>query len=70
VAKFKVLVTDYEYKTLQEEKAVFEKIDAEFITAQCRTEEEVIKAAKDADAILNQYAPLLEKSLKVYRNVK
>ncbi|RBW69293.1 C-terminal binding protein [Bacillus taeanensis] len=58
MAKFKVLVTDYEYKTLQEEIAVLEKVDAELITAQCRTEEEVIEAAKDTDAILNQYAPI------------
>lgn len=46
MTKFKVVITDYEYKSLAEEQAVFEKAGIELVPAQCRTEEEVIEATK------------------------
>jgi D-3-phosphoglycerate dehydrogenase len=57
---FKVLLTDYEFEHLQYEEDVFQEsgLDIEFIKAQCKTEEDVIELAKEADAILNQYAPI------------
>ncbi|RXZ01741.1 C-terminal binding protein [Fictibacillus sp. S7] len=59
MSKMKVVVTDWEYDDLRYEKAVFEKYSkVELIGAQCRTEEEVIEACRDADALINQYAPL------------
>ncbi|UOQ42854.1 C-terminal binding protein [Halobacillus salinarum] len=58
MATFKVLVTDYTYPTLEPERKVLETADAELVTAQCRTEDDVIEAAKGVDAIINQYAPL------------
>jgi D-3-phosphoglycerate dehydrogenase len=62
MAEFKVVITDYEYNTLQIERDILSQVDIEFITtAQCRTEEEVIELARDADAILNQYAPITKK---------
>ncbi|MBM7608535.1 D-3-phosphoglycerate dehydrogenase [Lysinibacillus composti] len=58
--EFKVLLTDYEFEHLEYEEKVFEEsgISIDFIKAQCKSEDEVIKRAKDVDAILNQYAPL------------
>ena len=35
--KFKVVVTDYEYASLEPEREVLEKVGAELILAQCRT---------------------------------
>ncbi|MFE5323171.1 C-terminal binding protein [Paenibacillus sp. NPDC056579] len=62
MAVFKVVITDYEYKSLQIERKILEQLDMEFITSfQCRTEDEVIAAAHDADAILTQYAPITDK---------
>ncbi|KAB7707185.1 C-terminal binding protein [Bacillus aerolatus] len=57
---FKVLLTDYEFENLiYEEKVLKESgLDIQFLKAQCWTEEEVIAHAKDADAIINQYAPI------------
>jgi len=56
----KVLFTDFEYKTLEPEEKVLRDLipNVEFIYAQCKTEEEVIEAAKDVDGIINQYAPI------------
>jgi len=64
MAKFKVVVTDYEYKTLQPELEELASLDIEFIAVQCRTEEDVIKAAYDADGIINQYAPITRRVIE------
>ncbi|MBO8173331.1 MAG: C-terminal binding protein [Bacillaceae bacterium] len=57
---FKVLLTDYEFDNLAFEENVFREsgLDIDFVKSQCKTEAEVIKEARDADAILNQYAPI------------
>jgi D-3-phosphoglycerate dehydrogenase len=64
MTKFKVIVTDFEYDTLRPEEMVFEQAGVEFIPAQCRTEEDVIEAAKDADGLINQYAPITRKVIE------
>lgn len=59
--KFKVVVTDYEYQDLRYEEQVLAQLGPglEFITnIQCRTEDEVIEACRNADAILNTYSSL------------
>jgi D-3-phosphoglycerate dehydrogenase len=69
---FKVLITDYEYVNLQYEEEIFAEsgLEIEFIKAQCKTEEEVIKKAKEADAILNQYAPLSRRVIETLQHTK
>ncbi|WP_332691659.1 C-terminal binding protein [Halalkalibacter lacteus] len=67
---FKVVVTDFEYDSLAPEKEVLEKIGVEFVAVQCKTEEEVIEAAKDADGIINQYAPITRKVIENLTNCK
>lgn len=67
---FKVVVTDFEYKSLAPEQEVLKKIGVELKTAQCRTEEEVIAACKDADGLLNQYAPITKKVIEQLEKCK
>ncbi|WP_028391682.1 C-terminal binding protein [Bacillus cihuensis] len=69
---FKVLLTDYEFENLQYEEAVFQEsgLDIEFIKAQCKTEKDVIAQAKEADAILNQYAPISRRVIESLENTK
>ncbi|MFQ6066034.1 MAG: C-terminal binding protein [bacterium] len=62
--RMKVVVTDYDYPSLDLERKVLEEIDPEFVGAHCITEEEVIAAAEDADGLLNQYAPLTRRVIK------
>ncbi|TES85736.1 MAG: C-terminal binding protein, partial [Candidatus Aminicenantes bacterium] len=62
--RMKVVVTDYDYPSLDLERKVLEEIDPEFVGTHCTTEEEVITAARDADGILNQYAPITERVIK------
>ncbi|RSL35355.1 C-terminal binding protein [Salibacterium salarium] len=70
MSKFKVLVTDYTYDTLSPEKEVLATVDAELITAQCRTEEDVIEMAQGVDGIISQYAPISEKVIQSLDNCK
>ncbi|HIC95549.1 TPA: hypothetical protein EYP12_02845 [Candidatus Bipolaricaulota bacterium] len=58
MARYKVIVSDYDYADLEIEREILQRIGAELIPTQCKTEEEVIRVAEDADAILNQYAPI------------
>jgi D-3-phosphoglycerate dehydrogenase / 2-oxoglutarate reductase len=69
--KFKVVVTDWEYEDLKYEENIINQSDRiELVGAQCRTEEEVIAACKDADGIINQYAPLSKRVIESLINCK
>jgi D-3-phosphoglycerate dehydrogenase len=52
----KVVITDYEYETLRWEEEAVAQMGAEFLKCHCQTEQELIEATSDADAILVQYA--------------
>ena len=69
---FKILLTDYEFEHLKYEEEVFQEsgLDINFIKAQCKTEEEVMEHAKEADAILNQYAPISRRVIESLENTK
>ncbi|WP_019554836.1 C-terminal binding protein [Propionispira raffinosivorans] len=66
----KVYVTDYEYASLKEEEGEINKINARLIPVQSRTEDEVIANCKDADGLLNQYAPISRKVIENLPNLK
>ena len=53
-----VLITDYNYPSLAIEEEIFSAAGIRMITAQASNVQEVIDAGRDADAILNQYAPI------------
>lgn len=54
----RVLITDYDFPDVDLELALFREAGVEVVTAQCRTEEQLIEAAKGCDALLVQYAPV------------
>ena len=51
-----VVITDYDYGDVDIERAVVENAGLRLVAAQCKTEQDVIAAARDADAIIAQYA--------------
>ncbi|MBP1949775.1 C-terminal binding protein [Virgibacillus litoralis] len=67
---FKVVITDNNYDTIAPEIELLESIGAEVVSAQCKTEKEVIQAAKDADGIISQYAPISRKVIEQLTNCK
>ena len=56
--KPKIVITDCDHPSVEIEKQILSEIDPELILAYCNTEDEVIEAVKDADGIINQYAPI------------
>jgi len=61
---YRVVITDCDHGSIEEEKAEFRRAGAELILAQVQAEEEVIEFSKDADGLLNQYAFLTRKVLE------
>jgi D-3-phosphoglycerate dehydrogenase len=56
--KVRVVITDCDHGSIDEEKEEFERMGAELILAQVTKEEDLIRVCKDADGLLNQYALL------------
>lgn len=54
----KILITDYDFPDLELEQELYHAAGVEVVTAQCRTEDEVIEASKGCQGLLVQYAPV------------
>lgn len=68
--KLRVVITDYIYGEPDEEREVLRRIGADLEMHQCQTEEEVIDVAKDADGILNTYAPVSRRVIESLRKCR
>jgi len=69
--KYKVVMTDYDFESLEEIEKALDKVDAEFIPAQCKSESEVIELAREADAVINEYYnPLSRKVIEHFKRCK
>ncbi len=60
----KVAITDYAYEHVDAEREIISAIPAELVTGQCRTEDEVIELARDADGLICQFAPITCRVIK------
>jgi D-3-phosphoglycerate dehydrogenase len=56
-----VLFTDHDFPDVELERRLFADAKIDLIVAQCRTEDDVIAAARDCAALLIQYAPITER---------
>ena len=66
----KIVITDCDHPSVEIEKAILREIDPELILANCNTEDEVIEIAKDADGIINQYAPITKRVIESLKRCK
>lgn len=62
--KPKVVITDYYYESIHQERAVMEDLGAQLLDFQCKTEDEVIAAAADCDALICQFAPITRRVIQ------
>jgi D-3-phosphoglycerate dehydrogenase len=58
MAKYKVVVTDLGYPTYEHEQSILDQVGAKIELADSKTEDDVIKACKGADGVLNRAAPM------------
>ncbi|MBL9204176.1 MAG: C-terminal binding protein [Opitutaceae bacterium] len=54
----RVLITDFGFPNVDQERSLLTAAGAEVATAQCRTPAEVVAAGRDADVLLVQWAPI------------
>lgn len=57
----RLLFADHDFPDIDLEREIFARNGIELVIAQCRTEDEVIAAAKGCSGILVQYAPITER---------
>lgn len=65
----RILFADYDYPDIDLERAVFDPAGVEVVTAQCKTEDDVIREGKGCCAILLQYAPITAKVIAALPDV-
>jgi len=53
-----VMITDVSFPDIRLEEEELKKINASLVRLNCKTEQDVIQACQDADALLVQYAPI------------
>ncbi len=58
MAKFKVVITDREYENIDNEKRVLSELDIDLYDYQYKDKEKILEVAKDADALIIQYAKM------------
>ncbi|MBE3036341.1 MAG: C-terminal binding protein [Candidatus Atribacteria bacterium] len=68
--KFKIVITDCDHPSVEIEKKILSEIEPELILETCRTEEDVIAVAADADGIINQYAPVTRRVIESLKRCK
>ena len=66
----KVVVTDCDHPSVEIERKALNEIDAEFVLANCNTEDDVIEVAHNADGIINQYAPITRRVIESLKRCK
>jgi D-3-phosphoglycerate dehydrogenase len=69
-SQYRVVITDCDHGSIEEEKKEFGRIGAELILAQVKEEEDLIRACKDAEGLINQYALLTRRVFDHLPNCK
>lgn len=60
----KVAIVDYYYEDIHQEQEVLMPLDVELVDFHCTTEDEVIAAAADCDAMICQFAPITRRVIE------
>ncbi len=68
--KYRVVITDCDHGSIDEETEELRRIGAELILVQLRKEEEVIQTCKEADGLIIQYAPLTRRVIEALTHCK
>ena len=61
---FKVVISDCYYEDVEQEQREMRQIGARLERCNCKTEDEVIAAAKDCDALICQFAPITRRVIE------
>jgi D-3-phosphoglycerate dehydrogenase / 2-oxoglutarate reductase len=70
VGKYKVYITDFDYPDNSIEREILEPIGADVIGLQCRDGKGLAEQAKDADALMVQYAKVFKSTIEQLPSLK
>ena len=65
-----VVIADYDYGDVDIERAIIEEAGLRLATAQCKSEDDVIAVARDADAIIAQYATVGARAIDAFNRCR
>ena len=68
--KPKVVVADYDFRDVSIEESIVRGAGFELVAAQCKSEDDVIAVAADADAVLTQYAEIGKRAIQSFTRCK
>lgn len=60
----KVVITDYEYQDVEKERKILEAAGIDLDERQCRTEQALIDACREADGVIVQYCTITERVIR------
>ena len=70
MAKYKVVITDREYESIGNEREVLSQLDVDLQDYQYKDKENILRVAKDADALIIQYAKMPRDLIEELDNCK
>lgn len=70
LARPRVVVTDHVYPSIDVERKVFEPLGFDFKVYQCKSEDDLIKVCRDADAVLTTFAPITRRVIQSMEKAK
>ncbi|MGD6730402.1 MAG: C-terminal binding protein [Pleomorphochaeta sp.] len=70
MSKFKVYITDQDFGNIDIEKEILEPIDAQVIGLNCKDGKNIIESARDADALIVQYANISKDTINSLNKLK
>ncbi|NUT47058.1 MAG: C-terminal binding protein [Saccharothrix sp.] len=65
-----VVIADYDFGDVDVERAIVEGAGLRLVAADCKTEDDVIEAARDADAVIAQYAAVGARAVDAFTRCK
>ena len=68
--KPKVVIADYDFGDVAIERSIVTAAGFELVAAQCKSEDDVIAVASDADAVLTQYAEVGKRAVQSFTRCK
>jgi D-3-phosphoglycerate dehydrogenase len=66
----KVVIADYDFGDVAIERSIVTDASFELVAAQCKSEDDVIAAAANADAVITQYAEIGKRAIQSFRRCK
>jgi D-3-phosphoglycerate dehydrogenase len=66
----RVVIADYDFGDVEVERRIIEGAGFELVPAQCKSEDEVIAVARDADAVVTQYARVGARAIDAFTHCR